>query len=182
MEPAEEATTAASSPSPPALAQTVEIFIRTNIMFILFGLLAAYYLFNKCRERMQEWQSAGERRNVRLSEDELRESVLRARMKQQEYITEQTKKDTEARKLKQEQELQERIRAAEAAKAQRLGDGTSGHRLGDGSPGPDAPSGPLSRLPKLPGGERSSYRPSTVGNGNGGHYQPSGPNSRKRGG
>lgn len=175
------------------LGIVIERFLRDNIGAVVIGAIVMYVIWTRVVAQYQSMQANKEQASARLSDEELRQSVLRARQRQQAYIAEQTKLDAEVRRQREEHEREERARIAEEIQMKKLQGPTTASPAQPPRPA-TAPQqvptpqseqqrGPLSRLPKLPGGERDSYRPSTVqSSGNGGHYKPSGPNCRKRGG
>jgi hypothetical protein len=157
--------------------QMIDALLREYWTFIVAALLLCYFGARQLKGALED-RAGGQAAaavTAAASAEERAEAIRIAREKQQAYVAEQTKKDAELRKERQHRELEERARKAEEIRNARASkqSGTAGD------------DGPLSRLPRLPGGSRDSYQPSTQQGGNsGGGYRPSNPNicKLKRGG
>eukprot|EP00672_Neobodo_designis_P015889 CAMPEP_0174835480 /NCGR_PEP_ID=MMETSP1114-20130205/5428_1 /TAXON_ID=312471 /ORGANISM="Neobodo designis, Strain CCAP 1951/1" /LENGTH=162 /DNA_ID=CAMNT_0016069429 /DNA_START=39 /DNA_END=527 /DNA_ORIENTATION=- len=160
-------------------AQSIESFVRANWTFVIAALLAGYFGIQYLRTMLQDRAGRKETERIRdvVTEEERAERVRAARERQQAYVAEQTKKDEELRRERQQRELEEKILKSQAAQAARNARG-AGNTTGGSNQ-----DGPLSKLPRLPGGSRDSYEPTSTGGGSCG-YRPSNPNiaKMKRGG
>jgi len=162
----------------------VDQLVREYFMFIVVGVLVVWLLWSRVRNKLEDVKSQATHRSAKITDEDRLERMLAARERQQQYVTEATKRDAEEREAKRKRELEEREAKLAAAKAKAADPGT-GRTLGGGdgaAPQPPAPGGTLprgefmARLPRLSGGEgyeRDTTRPSYTPGGGGG-YRPSG--------
>ena len=127
------------------------------------------------------------RSSTELSEEEMREQIREARLRQQAYVTNATRQDAELRAQRKAQEIAEKAAKQAAANGQQ--EVASAHHKHDNDDAQDKKKKPsadgnssgttraefMERLPTLPGGgQRDTYRPSYGGGGGSGSYRPTG--------
>jgi Sec-independent protein translocase protein TatA len=146
----------------------IEGFLRQYWTFIIAAIALVYFGAKKLKDLREDTAAsrAAKRVDRAATAEDRAEAIRLARERQQQYVAEQSKKDEEVRKQKQAEALEERMRRAEAA-----GTKTGGSRVGSAA----EEQGPLSKLPRLPGGSRDTYQPTSTGGGGGG-YRPSNAN------
>ncbi|KAM3955801.1 uncharacterized protein ACR2FA_010278 [Aphomia sociella] len=122
-------------------------FVATYGWFILGASVAALYLYQKFRPKLEKWRQAREDAEYHKDPDKAiarMEAIQRAREKQQKELLEASE-----RMLEQQKQREERKRAEAAERLKKYGAATTaGNRLGDDD-----------YLPLSGGASTSSYRP-----------------------